>query len=294
MQPQPCSLSPQPQRPACSFSPCSQPMLPAPAHAPTPSPCFHQVPAPVPSPSQCSQPQPLLPPSPSRRPSPSRTPASARNPAPTKPQPQAQPQPDSACSLSPCSQPMLQPTPQPQPQPQAQLINSSIVHYLEIVEAIRLDLENFKAEYTSEHIASLLAYGSTEPVGSQPSSKRQRRLPGYLTNSVVTTRLPQFRALIVDIIGVFKSELDGRFSSSNVGICDSFQSLSPQFDKEKFLDQQRLDKLLVYAMNVPALKSPSGEGRLGDDVTEARHDLKAECRIYKRSLLSAFESIPLN
>ena len=74
----------------------------------------------------------------------------------------------------------------------------------------------------------------------------------------------------------------------------SFQSLIPQFDKEKFLDQQRLDKFLVYAMNVPALKSPSGENRLGDDVTEARHDLKAECRIYRRSLLSAFESIPLN
>ena len=45
-------------------------------------------------------------------------------------------------------------------------------------------------------------------------------------------------------------------------------------------------------MNVPALKSPSGEGRLGDDVTEAKHDLKAECRIYKRSLFSAFDSIP--
>ena len=68
-----------------------------------------------------------------------------------------------------------------------QLINSSIVHCLEIVEAVRLDLENFKAEYTSEHIAPLLADGSTEPVGSQPSSKRQQRLPGYLTNSVVTT-----------------------------------------------------------------------------------------------------------
>ena len=138
---------------------------------------------------------------------------------------------------------------------------------------------------------------------SQPSSKRQRRLLGYLKNSVVTTRLPQysdsdtiseFRALIVDIIEGFKSELDGRFFSSNVGIWDSFQSLSPQFDKDKFLDQPRLDKLLVYAMNVPALKSPSNEGRLGDDVTEARHDLKAECRIYIRSLLSAFESIPLN
>ena len=140
-------------------------------------------------------------------------------------------------------------------------------------------------------------------MGSQPSSKRQRRLPGYLTNSVVTTRLPQyrdsdtlseFRALIFDIIEGFKSELDGRFSSSNVGIWVSFQSLSPQFDKDKFLDQQPLDKLLVYVMNVPALKSPSGEGRLGDDVTESRHDFKAECRIYKRSLLSAFESIPLN
>ena len=81
---------------------------------------------------------------------------------------------------------------------------------------------------------------------------------------------------------------------SAIGIWDSFQSLSPQFDKDTFLDQQRLDNLLVYAMNVPALKSPFGEGRLEDDVTEARHDLKAECRIYKRSLLSAFESIPLN
>ena len=177
------------------------------------------------------------------------------------------------------------------------------MHCLEIVEAICLDLENFKAEYTSEHIASLLADGSTEPVGSQPSSKRQRILPGYLTNSVFTTRLPQyrdsdtiseFRALIVNIIEGFESELDSRFSSSNVGFWDSFQTLSPQFDKDKFLDQQRLDKLLVYAMNFPALKSPSGEGRLGDDVTEARHDFKAECRIYKLSLLSAFECIPLN
>ena len=108
-----------------------------------------------------------------------------------------------------------------------QLINSSIVHCL----------ANFKAEYTSEHIASLLADGTTEPVWSQPLSKRQRRLPGYLTNSVVTTRLPQyrdsdtiseFRALIVDIIKGFKSELDGRFSSRNVGNWDSFESLSPQ------------------------------------------------------------------
>ena len=138
-------------------------------------------------------------------------------------------------------------------------------------------------------------------MGSQPSSKRQRLIPGYLTNSVVTTRLPQYRdsdtisefkALIVDIIKGFKSELDGRFSSSNVGIWDSFQSFSPQFNKDKFLDQQRLDMLLVYAMNVPAPKSSSGEGRFSDDVTEARHNLKAECRIYKRSLLSAFESIP--
>ena len=110
----------------------------------------------------------------------------------------------------------------------------------------------------------------------QLSSKRQRRLPDYLTNSVVTTRLPQyrdsdtlseFRALIVDIIEGFKSELDGRFSSSNVSIWDSFQSLSPQFDKDKFLDQQRLDKLLVYAMTDPARKSPSGEVRLGNEVT---------------------------
>ena len=78
-------------------------------------------------------------------------------------------------------------------------------------------------------------------------------------------------SLIIAIIEGFKSELDGRFSSNNVGIWDSFQSLSPRFDKDKFLDQQRLDKLLVYATNVPALKSPPGEGRLGDDVTEARH-----------------------
>ena len=138
------------------------------------------------------------------------------------------------------------------------------MHCQEIAEAVRLYLENFKAKYTSEHIASLLADGSTEPVGSRPSSKPQRRLPGYLTKSVVTTRLPQyrdsdsiseFRALTVDIIEGFKSELDGRFSSSNVGIWDSFQSMSRQFDKDKFLNQQSLDKLLVYAMTVPALKS---------------------------------------
>ena len=48
----------------------------------------------------------------------------------------------------------------------SKLINSSIVHCLEIVEAVRLNLENFKAYYTSEHIDSLLADGSTVPVGS--------------------------------------------------------------------------------------------------------------------------------
>ena len=140
-----------------------------------------------------------------------------------------------------------------------------------------------------------LSHHLSDSDDSQATSRTQFSQPDYHSTETVTLcRRPEFRALIFDIIEGFKSELDGRFSSSNVGIWVSFQSLSPQFDKDKFLDQQPLDKLLVYVMNVPALKSPSGEGRLGDDVTESRHDFKAECRIYKRSLLSAFESIPLN
>ena len=101
---------------------------------------------------------------------------------------------------------------------------------------------------------------------SQATSRTNSSQPDYHSTETVTLyRNSEIRALIliVEIIEGFKSELDGRFSSSNVSIWDFFQSLSPQFDKDKFLGQQRLDKLLVYAMNVPALKSPSGEGRLG-------------------------------
>ena len=128
---------------------------------------------------------------------------------------------------------------------------------------------------------------------SQATSRTQLSPPDYHSTETVTLYRSSGLKYLTLLKG-FKVNLMVAFPPVMEEIWDSFQSLSPQFDKDKFLDQQRLDKLLVYAANVPALKSPSGEGRLGDDVTEARHDLKAECRIYKRSLLSAFESIPLN
>ena len=50
---------------------------------------------------------------------------------------------------------------------------------------------------------------------SQANSRTQLSQPDYYRDS---DTIPEFRALIVDIIEGFKSELDGRFSSSNVGI----------------------------------------------------------------------------
>ena len=148
----------QPQPPAPSPCQCSQHQLQlqlqtqpqpdsSPSHtAPAPSPCS-LLPAPSPATAPSPSPKHLLRPSRSTRPSPKHLlpPSPSRTPAPAGPQP----------FLLYVLQTLDHLT------KAFQLINSSIVHCLDIVEALRLDLENSKSEYISEHIASLLADGST-------------------------------------------------------------------------------------------------------------------------------------
>ena len=46
----------------------------------------------------------------------------------------------------------------------------------------------------------------------------------------------QLRALAVDIVESFKSELDGRFSDENVELWQALQVLSPDHSQNDFLD----------------------------------------------------------
>ena len=97
---------------------------------------------------------------------------------------------------------------------------------LDTLECIRDDLEKHKETYSLEHIAGFFAdppadeeVDEAEPQAPRP--KRQRRLPSYLHDSVITAPMPQFRApqdvtelraLAVDIVESIKSELDSGWS----------------------------------------------------------------------------------
>lgn len=83
------------------------------------------------------------------------------------------------------------------------------------------------------------------------------------------------------------------FSETNVGVWKSFQSLSPEFGREGFLDAEKLDSLLEYAMTVPALKTPREAGGLGEDISSARDDLKCEARIFKTGLINTFDGVSI-
>ena len=155
---------------------------------------------------------------------------------------------------------------------------------------MRLDLEEHKSTYSLEHIAAMFPEPSEddEEESEPPRAKRQRKLPSYLKDSVITAPMPQFRstqdvtelrALAVDIIESFKSELDGRFSGENVKLWKALQALSPDHNEEEFLNYKLLIPLLEYCYTIPYFKGIMGE--LGD----AKETLKSECRIFKRLFL---------
>ena len=134
---------------------------------------------------------------------------------------------------------------------------------LDTLECLRVDLEKHKDTYSLEHISGLLTDPVAPPAGEEddeaelqaPRPKRQRKLPSYLADSVITAPMPQFRApqdvtelraLAVDIVESFKSELDGRFSDENVELWKALQALSPDHSQNDFLDFTLLIPLIEY------------------------------------------------
>ena len=189
-----------------------------------------------------------------------------------------------------------------------QTINTSIMACLDVLESVRLDLENHKATYTESHILSLITTGnnSSSSVSIQHRDKRQRTLPSHLTDSVVTCAMPQFRnldghnhssicrelrGLTVDIIDAFNNELDGRFSDDNVRLWDAFQCLSPLSNRNNFLDADKLLPLLEFAFTIPIFKGDRTSGKLGDTLEDASDDLRSECRLFKTMLLQHFDTL---
>ena len=202
-----------------------------------------------------------------------------------------------------------------------QTINTSLMACIDVLESVRLDLENHRATYTEDHIASLIGWdpssssnsssshsssSQTQSLSSQSSRpKRQRTLPFHLSDSVVTSSMPQFRdpdsqdttllqelrGLTVDIINAFNTELDGRFSDGNVRLWDAFQCLSPASTRQNFLNAEKLIPLLDYAFSIPYFKGNRTDGKLGNDLDDAKDDLRSECRLFKGLLLQQFDNL---
>ena len=82
--------------------------------------------------------------------------------------------------------------------------------------------------------------------------------------------------LTVDIISAFSTELDGRFSDGNVRLC-----LSPASNRQNFLNAEKLFPPLDYAFSIPYFNGNRTDGKLGNDLDDAKDDLRSECRLFK-------------
>lgn len=181
-----------------------------------------------------------------------------------------------------------------------QTVNSSIVSCMETVEDLTVQLLGLKDLYNRDHVCSLLGIDPECHGSNQLSGKRKRKVPNSFNDSVVEHNIPHYRSsdslddfvrIIGDIIDSFINELEGRFSEANSSIWKSFQSLTPVFGEEQFLNGDKLDSLLQYSMAIPALRCSPDDGGLGDDLSEARDDLKSESRLFKKRLLAISNGI---
>lgn len=106
-----------------------------------------------------------------------------------------------------------------------------------------------------------------------------------------TTLLQELRGLTEDIVNAFNNELDGRFSDGNVRLWDAFQCLSPASNRQNFLNAEKLFPLLEYAFSIPYFKGSRSDGKLGNDLADAKDDLGSECRLFKGLLLQQFDGL---
>ena len=68
----------------------------------------------------------------------------------------------------------------------------------------------------------------------------------------------ELRALAVDIVESFKSDLDGRFSDENVELWQALQVLSPDHSQNDFLDFTLLILLIEYCHSIPFFRDSMG------------------------------------
>lgn len=170
---------------------------------------------------------------------------------------------------------------------------STLSTSLEILGVVKEKLVKSKDKYSVGHIAALIN-AEAQIQSEDPRPKRKKTMPGYLSSSVVTMRMPvyhkpsgleELKALADDVINCFVHELDNRFSDENTSLWESFKILLPTSDKENFLDTEKLKPLLDYCLSIPHFSYLLA--RYGDFNGIYRR-LQAEHVIFKDILLNKF------
>lgn len=180
---------------------------------------------------------------------------------------------------------------------------SSLTTSLEILESVSLELTKRKDKYSESHITSLISdrdldQATSSEIADSHRPKRKKTLSVYLSDSIVTERLPAYhkssgvtelRALAIDVIDSLLSELAGRFSDANTGIWASFANLLPtdESTEENFLDPEVLLPLLKYCWSIPYFATALKEADI-PDIQSAQQRLLSESQVFKRIIISKF------
>ena len=167
--------------------------------------------------------------------------------------------------------------------------DSNLGTALSTLRSVRKELDDLIAQYTVEHITTVIypQEAATPNDGSSPTAKRRRTIPATLQDSVVMEKLPcyrdensnvkQLRALTVEVINKLNVEFDRRFSEFNSVLWKSYEILKPSNDH--FLQAEELVPLLDFIKTIPAVRHK---------VTDLRFEqLTSECNVF-RSVLKEF------
>ena len=128
-----------------------------------------------------------------------------------------------------------------------QTVDKSLAACLDILKTVQKRLQERKLKYTEEYIKGVI-----DPDEDVPRAKRQRKLPGSLADSVVTSRLPIFMDETSRLL--FSGQLSwtywtDRFSDGNVICWAAMRCLLPS--SPDFLDQELLLSLIEYTNSIP-------------------------------------------
>ena len=167
--------------------------------------------------------------------------------------------------------------------------DSNLGTALSTLRSVRKELDDLMAEYTVEHITSVvyLQEAATANDGPSPIAKRIRTIPAMLQDSVVMEKLScygdennnvkQLRALKVEVINKLNVEFDRRFSEFNSVLWKLYEILRPSNDH--FHQAEELVPLLDFIKTIPAACHK---------VTDLSFEqLNSECNMF-RSVLKKF------